>query len=191
MPKLVLSVIVVAVCAAPCIAQTRPTSLAELERELAGGDLITVVPASGQPIAGRVMRVTADSLEIRPAGKPAVQGTASRDLTISLTAIQSLERPRDPVRNGALIGAGAGAGVGGAMFVAAFVVDRNEMDEWAPFYLGATAVCTGVGALIGWAVDAARSKPHLRFDAASGRSTTLRVQPLRSRGVGIGLAMAF
>ena len=191
MPKLVFSVIVLAVCATPCIAQTRLTSLAELERELAAGDLITVVPASGQPVAGRVLRVTADSLEIRPAGKPAVQGTASRDLTISLTAIQSLERPRDSVRNGALIGAGAGAGIGGAMFVAAFVVDRNEMDEWAPFYLGATAVGTGVGALIGWAVDAARSKPPLRFDASPGLSTTLRVQPLRSRGVGIGLAVAF
>jgi hypothetical protein len=76
------------------------------------------------------------------------------------------------------------------MFLTAFVIDRNEIDEWAPFYLGATAVCTGIGALIGWAVDAARSKPHLRFDAPV-RSPTLNVQPLRSRGVGIGLAVAF
>ena len=191
MLRQVLSVIVAAVCATPCVAQTRLTSPAELERELAEGDLITVVQASGPPVAGRVLRVTADSLAMRPVTKPAVQGTASRDLTISLSAIQSLERPRDPVRNGALIGAGVGAGVGGAMFLTAFVIDRNEMDEWAPFYLGAAAACTGMGALIGWAVDAARSKPGLRFEAASGPRATFDVQPLRHRGAGIRLIVAF
>src|SRR4029450_719573 len=109
--------------------------------------LITVVPSSGHPVAGRVLRVTADHLEIRRVEKPVVPGTASRDLTIPLNAIQSLERPRAPVRNGVLFGAGAGAGVGGAMFLTAFVIDRNEMDEWAAFYLGGTALCTGVGGL--------------------------------------------
>ena len=191
MLRQVLSLIVAAICATPCVAQTRLTSPAELERELAEGDLITVVQASGPPVAGRVLRVTADSLAMRPVTKPAVQGTAPGDLTISLSAIQSLERPRDPVRNGALIGAGLGAGVGGAMFLTAFVIDRNEMDEWAPFYLGATAASTGMGALIGWAVDAARSKPALKFETSSGQHATLVVQPLRSRGVGIRLTVAF
>jgi hypothetical protein len=186
-----LSVIVAAVCTTPCVAQTRLTSPAELERELAEGDLITVVRTTGPPVAGRVLRITADSLAMRPVTKPAVQGTASRDLTISLSAIESLERPRDPVRNGALIGAGVGAGVGGAMFLTAFVIDRNEMDEWAPFYLGATAACTGIGALIGWAVDAAKSKPPLRFETSSGQRATVVVQPLRSRGAGIRLTVAF
>jgi hypothetical protein len=187
----VLSLIVAALCATPCVAQTRLTSPAELERELAEGDLVTVVQRSGPPVAGRVLRVTADSLAMRPVRKPAVQGTASRDLAIPLSAILSLERPRDPVRNGALIGAGAGAGLGGAMFFTAFAIDRNEMDEWAPFYLGATAACTGIGALIGWAVDAARSKPDLRFDAASGQRATFGVEPLRSRGAGVRLTVAF
>ena len=190
MLRLVLSLIVAAIWATPCVAQTRLTSPAELERELAEGDLITVVHTSGQPVAGRVLRVTADSLAMRPVTKP-VQGRAVRDLTISLSAIQSLERPRDPVRNGALIGAGVGAGIGGAMFLTAFVIDRNEMDEWAPFYLGATGACTGIGALIGWAVDATRSKPALRFEAASRPRATFAVQPLRPRGAGIRLAVAF
>ena len=189
--KLVLSVVVALLCVTPSMAQTRVTSLAELERHLAAGDLITVVPASGQPVAGRVLRVTAESLEIRLAGKPAGQGAGPRTETISLSTIQSLERPRDPVRNGALIGAGVGAGVGGAMFLTAFAIDRNEMDEWAPFYLGATAVCTGIGAAIGWAVDAARSKPYLWFNATpSDRSTTLRVQT-GPRRVAVKLALAF
>ena len=42
-----------------------------------------------------------------------------------------------------------GAGIGGAMFLTAMVIDANEMDEWAPLYLGFGAICTGVGALLG------------------------------------------
>ena len=46
------------------------------------------------------------------------------------------------------------------------------------FYAGAAAVCTGIGALIGWAIDAANSKPHIRFDASSGGRTKVSVQPV-------------
>ena len=191
MLRLAITLIVAATCATPCVAQTRLTSLAELERALGEGDLVTVVPASGQAVTGRVLRVTADSLQLRPMTKPVAQGARSGDLTVSLSVIRSLERRRDPVRNGVLIGAGAGAGVGGAMFLTAFVIDRNELAEWAPLYLGATVACTGLGALIGWAVDAARSKPALRFEAASANRATFSVQPLRLRGAAIQLAVAF
>ena len=77
------------------------------------------------------------------------------------------------------------------MFVHAFVVDRNEMDEWAPFYAGSTAVCTGIGALLGWAIDAARSKPPIRFDGTLEGRTTVSVQPVYARGRGIALAVSF
>ena len=189
MLRLVLSVVVAALCATPSIAQTRLTSIGELERELAVGDLVTIVPASGQRVAGRVLRVTAESLEIRLVATGARQDRALRTQTIALSGIQSLERPRDPVRNGALIGGAAGASAGGAMFLTAFAIDRNEMDEWAPFYLGAIAVSTGIGAVIGWALDAARSKPPLWFEA-SGRSATLHVHTGRRR-VAVGLAVSF
>jgi hypothetical protein len=76
------------------------------------------------------------------------------------------------------------------MFVHALVIDRNEIDEWATFYVGAAAICTGIGALIGWALDAANSKPHVRFDASSGRRTTVSVQPVYSRRGGIALAVS-
>lgn len=191
MPRLALAVMVAACCATPGIAQTRLTSPEELRRALAAGDAITVVPASGQPVSGTLLRLTAGSLEIRPTGKRNVQGGTPRDLTIPLDAIQRLERPRDPVRNGVIVGASTGAVVGGAMFLTAFVIDRNEMDEWAPFYLGATAVCTGIGALVGWTVDAAKSKPQLTYDASSGSRTTISVRPLGARGLRIGVAVAF
>ena len=180
----ILIVAFVVIGAAPCIAQTPVTSLEELRRELAAGDFISVVPAVGQPVAGRLVRFGNVDLDVR-------QERAPRDVTIPLNAIQSLERPRDPARNGAAIGAGIGAGVGGAMFLHALAIDRNEIDEWAAFYLGAAAVCTGIGALIGWAIDTADSKPHLRFDPSSARRTTVSVQPVYSRHGGIALAVSF
>ena len=176
--------------ASPCIAQTRVTSIEELRRELATGDFITVVPVVGQPVAGQLMRLGPADLDIRPVDKPASNERGPRDVTVALNGLQSLERPRDSVRNGAALGAGIGAGFAGAMFVHAMVVDRNEIDEWAALYVGPTAICTGIGALLGWAIDAAHSKPHIRFDASSEGRTKVGVQPVYSRGRGIGLAVS-
>jgi hypothetical protein len=163
----------------------RVTSLEELGAQLAPGDFITVVPANGQPVAGRLTRIDPLDLSILTTGRSA----GPRDLTIPIDGILSLERRRDPVRNGAVLGAAIGAGIGGGLFLTAAVVDLNEMTEWAPIYAGMTAAATGIGALIGWAMDAARSKPHIRFDASGGK-TTLNVQPMYARGVGIGLALS-
>ena len=188
-----LIVVIGAIGASPCIAQTRVTSVEELRRELASGDFITVVPAGGQPVAGRLVRLGTVDLDVRLVNKRTQQerGPRAVTLTIPLDDIQSLERPRASVRNGAALGAGIGAGFGGAMFVHAFVIDRNEMDEWATLYVGAAAVCTGIGALLGWAIDAASSKPHIRFDASSLGRTKLSMRPAYSRGRGIALAVSF
>ena len=185
-----LIVVFGAIGASPCIAQTRVTSVEELRRELAAGDFVIVVPAGGQPVAGRLMRLGTVDLDVRLVNKRTPQGRGPRDVTLALNAIQSLERPRDSARNGAALGAGIGAGFGGAMFVHAVVIDRNEMDEWATLYVGAAAVCTGIGALIGWAMDTAHSKPHIRFDASSEGRTKVSVQPVYSRGRGIALAVS-
>jgi hypothetical protein len=192
--RLVTSTLIVAfsaIGASPCSAQTRVASLEELRRELAVGDLVTIVAAGEQPVAGRLMRLGVLDLDVRLVNKHTPPERGPRDATIRLNAIQSLERPRDSARNGATIGAGIGAGFGGAMFVHAIVVDRNEMDEWAIPYVGAAAVCTAIGALIGWATDAANSKPHIRFEASSRGRKTVSVQPVYSRGRGIGLAVSF
>ena len=179
-----------AIGASPCVAQTRVASLEELRRELAVGDFITVVPDGGQPVAGRLIRLGSVDLDIRLVNKRTPQEPGPRDATIPLNGIQSLERPRDSARNGAAIGAAIGAGFGAAMFVHAMVIDRNEMDEWATPYIGAAAVCTTIGALIGWATDAANSKRPVRFEARSRESRKLSVQPLYSRGRGIGLSVS-
>ena len=188
---LVISTLLAAISARPCTAQTRVTSFEELRSTLAAGDLITIVPADGQPVAGRLMRLGEADLDLRVVNKHTQGARGPRNVTMPLHAIQSLERPRDSARNGAAIGAGVGAGFGGAMFAYAFVVDRNEMDEWAPLYLGAAAVYTGIGALIGWAIDAASSKPHITFEASSQRRAKVSVQPVYLGRRGIALAVSF
>lgn len=76
-----------------------------------------------------------------------------------------------------------------ALFIAALAIDRNEVDEWAGPYLGVTAVFTGIGALVGWAIDAANSKPHIRFDASPAEKTKVSVQPFATaRGVAIAVS---
>jgi hypothetical protein len=170
------------------IAQTRLASLDELRGALGTGDLIMVVPEGGGPLAGRLIRIGRDDLDVRLVDAHGRQRPGPRDVTLALDAIRSLDRPRDPVRNGVMIGAGIGAAVGGALIVQALAVDRNEIDEWAGIYAGATAASVGLGAVIGWAIDAARSKPHIVF-GASEPGTTVSVRPASSRGPGMEIVV--
>jgi hypothetical protein len=158
-------------------AQVLVASFDELRRELHTGDFLTIVGADGQAVAGHLVRIGGTDLVIRAGRDDAKPGGG--DVTMPFHAIQSLERPRDTVGNGVRWGASVGAVSGGGFFLTAFVIDRNEMDEWAGPYAGAAAILTGVGALIGWAIDAAASKPHLRFD----------VQPSSTRGRGVSIAL--
>ncbi len=186
-----VSTLIGAISASPCVAQTRVTSLEELRGMLAAGDSITIVPADGQPVVGRLTRLGDADLDLRVVDKRTPHQPGPRNVTVPLNTIRSLERRRDSVRNGAAIGAGIGAGFGGAMFTYAYVIDRNEMDEWAPLYVGAAAVCAGIGALIGWAIDAASSKPHITFEPSSQRKAKVSVQPVFLRRRGIALAVSF
>jgi hypothetical protein len=171
-------------------AQVRVSTVEELQRTLSPGDVVSVVRTEGGAIEGRLLRIGAAGLEIR--GEVEEAGRRRRgDITIPFTALQSLERRRDSPRNGALIGAGAGAAVAGAMFVGAVVVDRNEIDEWAPIYMGYGAVFSGIGALVGWAVDSGRSKPPVRFDRRSAGALDVKVAPLLSRRRGAVVTMSF
>jgi hypothetical protein len=188
---LVISTLIGAISASPCTAQTRVRSLEGLRDALAPGDLITIVSADGQPMAGRLMRIGQADLDLRVVNTHTSPERGPRNVTMPLDAIQSLERPRDSARNGTAIGAGVGAAFGGAMFAHAFVIDRNEMDEWAPLYLGVAAVTTGIGALIGWAIDATRSKPHITFEPFAQGKAKVSVQPVYLRGRGIALAVSF
>jgi hypothetical protein len=137
-----------------------------------------------------LVRVADTALDIRAETRQ-VTGKQRSDLTIPFGTIQSLERPRDSSRNGVLIGADVGAGVSLAKFTYAAAVDYNEIDEWGPIYLAMGAAYTGVGALVGWAIDSAHSKPHVRFNAPSAETMKIRVAPLLARRKGMAVALSF
>jgi hypothetical protein len=160
-----ITTLIAAASAAESQAQTRLTSIEELRRALGHGDLVTVVPTAGQPVVGRLSELGPADLTLREVGR---DRRAAQDFNIPFEAIRMLERRPDPVRNGVAIGAGIGAAAGGAMFGYALAVDRNEVDEWGPAYAAIAAASIGIGALVGWIVDRARSKPHIRYQAASG-----------------------
>ena len=189
--RLLLIVALAAGGAHPCVAQPRSVTLEQLRQELAPGDVVTVVPAVGAPVAGRLTRLGVGNLELLLVEGHGPSDRDRRDVTFPLGALRSIERPRDPARNGAFLGAVIGAATGGALFLGALIVDRNGIDEWAAPYAGVAAACTVVGGLVGWSLDAARSKPHLRYEASSGQETTVVVRPLFAQGPGIAIAVSF
>jgi hypothetical protein len=173
----------------PALAQVRQTTLEELRHELSPGDFISVVQTSGETVSGRLVGFGDTALDIRSEIREA---TGKRlDITVPLTTIRSLDRPRDSSRNGMRIGAAVGGGLVLGMFVYAAAVDYNEIDEWAPMYLGMGAVYTGVGALVGWAIDSAHSKPHVRFNASTAETIRIGVAPLLARRKGLAVVMSF
>jgi hypothetical protein len=172
------------------LAQVQVATLEELRRELSPGDFISLVQTTGDSVKGRLVRFADTALDIRTEA-PQARGQQHEDVTVPLGTIRSLERPRDSSRNGMLIGAGVGAGVSLGMFIHAAVVDYNEIDEWGPLYLATGAVFTGIGALVGWAVDSAHSKPYVRFSAPSAETMRIRVAPLLARRKGVALVLSF
>lgn len=185
-----LIVALVTIGTSPALAQARQTTLEELRHELSPGDFISLVQSSGETVNGRLVGFGDSALDIRSETREAA-GKQRLDITVPLATIRSLDRPRDSSRNGLIIGAGIGGGLVLGMFVYAAAVDYNEIDEWAPMYLAMGAVYTGVGALVGWAIDSAHSKPHLRFNAPSADTMKIGVAPLLARGKGMAFVVAF
>ena len=163
---------------------------ANLRRELGRGDVVSIVQSTGETVTGRVLRVSDTVLELR--SDPTSTGGQARrlDLSIPLSEIASLDRPRDSLRNGMLIGAGIGAGVGIGFLSYTFAVDANESDEWLAVYMVGTAAVAGIGALVGLAIDAVHSKPGLRY-RREGVTSAVRVGPIFAHGRGVAVVVTF
>jgi hypothetical protein len=185
-----LSCFAVICLAAPALAQSRAVTLEELRQALAPGDHVSLVRTDAEPLTGQLVQVGDRELRIIVPSK-SEQPRLQLDVTIPYEEVLSLDRRRDPSRNGALIGAAIGAGFVGTLFGVGVTIDRNEIDEWGPIYLGYGVVFTGAGALVGWAIDRAHSKPAVRYDKSSGQTTMIRVVPLGFRGRGVALSVSF
>ena len=179
---LATAVLTLALDATVALAQRRVTTIEALRAELAPGDVVSLVQTDGESAVGRLLRINDSDLDVQIAARRI-------RLTIPFNAIESLERRPDSPRNGTLIGAALGAGLIGGLFVRAAATDWNEIDEWAPLYLGYGALFAGAGALLGWTIDSRHSKPHIRFEAVS-QTTRIRSMPNRLRG-GIALMVSF
>jgi hypothetical protein len=178
--------------ATPALAQTQVATLEDLRRELVPGDSIVIVQTAGESVKGRLLRFGETDLDVRIVPPPGPgEPRPELDIKIPFEAIHSLDRPPDATRNGALVGAGIGAGVAVAIFARAVAIDRNEMGEWAPMYLGLGAAFTGIGWLIGRAIDSGISKSHVRFDRSPKETTRIELIPFLSRGRGVALAVSF
>jgi hypothetical protein len=188
LPGLLLALVIIGT--SPALAQVQVATLEDLRHELSPGDFVSLVQTTGESVSGRLVRVGDTVLDIRSEIRHTT-GKQRLDVTIPFVAIRSLERPRDSSRNGVRIGAGVGAAVALGMFTYAAAVDYNEISEWAPIYLAMGAVYTGVGALVGWAIDSGHSKPHLRFNAPPAEALRIRVAPLLARRKGIAFVMSF
>ena len=188
LPALIVALVTIG--GSPALAQVREATLEELRHELSPGDFISLVQTSGESVTGRLVGFGDSALDIRSEIREDT-GKQRLNITVPLATIRSLERPRDSSRNGLLIGAGIGGGLVLGMFVYAAAVDYNEIDEWAPMYLAMGAVYTGVGALVGWAIDSAHSKPRVRFNASSTETMRIGVAPLLARRKGMAFVMSF
>ena len=175
------------ISAATAAAQSPVSTLEELRRELTPGDVVTVVDNAGEEVAGRLVRFGDRDLEL--VVQPRTNRAKSRQpltIAIPLANLRSLDRPRDPSKDGALTGMAIGGGAVLALSLYALAVDRNEADEWGPTYLGVGGVFAGIGAITGWAIDRAHSKRHIRFSAVLNGARRSR-GPINSRTTAIAV----
>jgi hypothetical protein len=164
--------------AVPAVAQVRLTDLADVRREVVPGDVISVGRASGVKLAGKLLTLGDTDLEIRAE----TGGTGQRQpVRIPLSEIRWLERTRDRSWTGALIGAAIGSG-----FALAAGAGGGDVNPWGPI-----GVFGGIGFALGWAVDSAHSKPHVRFDAPSTAAFRIRLAPLMVRGAGLAAVVSY
>ena len=164
------------------LAQTRVSTLEELRNILSPGDDISIIDKDGQRVRGRLLWFGDADIAIRTEAVVTERESRPRDITLPSSAIQSLERRPDSTSNGTFIGAGVGAGFALTAFAVAAAKDRNEIDEYAMGYLAFGTVTTGIGALVGWAIDRVHSKPHVRFYALTEGKLRISAAPSFSHG---------
>lgn len=136
------------------VAASAQTDADEIRRRVKEGQKIVIVDDQGRELTGRIGELRADALML----------LVDRDRTdVPYDRILRIDRPRDGLSDGALIGLGIGAGLGLGLAAAAEMDDSGFLDfdftDVAPI---AIPVLGGIGAVIGLALDASiRREPNL------------------------------
>ena len=193
-----------AVAIAPAIALAQPqrVTLDEMRAALQRGDQVAFVQADGQSLKGKLTRIDESVLQVMVTTMDDKGVVKERDVVVPFSDLQSLERRKDSVMNGVRNGALVGAGIAAAFFIHSVAIDANEMDEWGASHVDGIRPCyTGIGALVGWSIDAANSKPPLVWSGTAGglklelkpslSLTRLRPYSPPSHGVSLRMVISF
>jgi hypothetical protein len=156
--------------AAPAWAQDK-ADFAALQTTLKQEDEVTLTTLAGDKIKGRMIEVSADRIVLREKGGPR---------TVDAVQIQKVQKRKNGVLLGALIG-------GGAMIPVSIALSSYNYNEGGDAGVALLPIAAGLGAGIG--IDAAIGSNKTLYERKPGRTVT--VAPLIDRKGGVGGRIAF
>src|SRR5689334_8167354 len=159
-----LSMLVLLLFAATIGFAEQASSFEQLQVLVEKGDQVSVTTRDGKVAQGRVEAVSTSSLRLVQTGVP-----------IEMANMDVLEiKKKDPITNGAKMGALVGAGVGGGLGILGALFSCGNA-HCAPKAAAGAAITigfsAGVGAGIGALVDAAINRNPVVYHARPGTST--------------------
>jgi hypothetical protein len=169
----------------PAGAQTEAETIRSILRE---GQKVSVTDDGGRELDGRIVSLGVSTLSL--------QHDRTKQTEIPYGDVLRIDRPRDGLSNGALIGLGVGAAFG----LTAWAVDRDpgpcDPDGWwecsppgTTEYVAATLVTAGLGAAIGVGVDALiRRERNLYRRGQATRITLVPTLAAYVRGVSVSIS---
>ena len=167
-------VVLAMLMAAPTGAQELAGTFEQLRVLVKTGDTLTVTDSAGQPVQGKLAKLSASSLVLN------VSGTDREFHSSDVNTIE--KRGPDSLKNGALIGMGIAGGLAAALSLAAI----GESDADAGLLVFATLAYSGIGAGIGVGIDALVEGRRVIYASSGAPTTRLTVAPLlasRRKGV--------
>jgi hypothetical protein len=163
-----------AVAPASAMAQVAGPPVAQLVKP---GQKILVVDEDGREIEGRVDSVSSDALALRADGKP---------ITLALDRIVRIDRPRDGLGNGALIGMGTtvslsmiGLAVSQSTCESRYHTQCSSPPFWVVLWAAGSSAALGAG--IGVGIDAMIHGDRAIYRRGPGVRTA--IAPAIARGV--------
>ena len=162
-------------------AASAQTDADEIRRRVKEGQKVLIVDDQGRELTGRIGELRADALMLR----------VGRDRSdVPYDRILRIDRPRDGVSDGALKGLAVGAGLGLVAGLAAAGDDAGFLDfGFADVAPVAVPVLGGIGALVGWALDASiRHQPNLYRRTSATRINLSPTVGRSRRGMAISVS---
>jgi len=154
----------------PAWAQDK-TDFASLQTTLKQEDDVTLITLAGEKLRGRMVQVSADQIVLSEKAGPR---------TVSAADIQRVQKRKNGVLLGAVIGAGA-------MIPVSLALSSYSYNEGGDGSMAIVPIALGLGAGIG--IDAAIGSNKTLYERSSSRTVT--VAPLIDKKGGVGGRVSF